>query len=130
MLRSIGAVLAGFFTMAVVVGLGTAAASKLLLSPPAAGKALQPTPTYLAVNLALSGLAALLGGLTAARLSNQSPMGHAGALALLVLIMALITAFTAGGSPGESNQPGWYPFVLAILGPLGVIVGGWLSRQI
>ncbi len=77
MLRSIRAVVAGFFAMALVVGLGTAAASKWLLSPPAAGKVIQPTPAYLAVNLGLSGFAALLGGLTAARLSNRSPMGHA-----------------------------------------------------
>ena len=117
-----------FSRWAVAIGLGTAVASKLLLPTAVGGTMSRPTPAYLIVNLGLSGLAALLGGATAARLAASSPFGHAVALALLVLLLALVTAFTSGGRPDASPQPSWYPLVLALLGPLGVIGGGWLSR--
>jgi uncharacterized membrane protein len=60
--------------------------------------------------------------------TGRAPIIHSIVLASLVLLLALITAFTAGGQPAEFQQPPWYPFVLALVGPLGVIVGGWFGR--
>jgi hypothetical protein len=130
MVRSIAAVIGGFLAMAFVVGLGTAATSKLLLSQQPDGAVLRPTPVYLVVNLGLSAFAALLGGLTATRLAGRAPMKHAIALASLVLLLALITALTAGGQPAEPQQPPWYPVVLALLGPAAVVLGGWIGLNV
>ncbi len=128
MLRGSGAVLLGFLVMALAVGLGTAAAANWMLSRPADGAPPRPTPSYIAVNLIVSGLAAILGGFTAARLAGRSPMVHAGVLALLLVVLSIITSLASGSQATQSNQPVWYPFAVAVLGATGVMAGGWLVR--
>lgn len=76
-----------------------------------------PTPPYLALNLAASFLAALLGGGVAATLG--------GALVPAWLLAALFVLLSAGTlthpAPG---QPTWYPVMVALLAVVGAMVGG------
>jgi hypothetical protein len=99
--------------------------AKWLLLPSGAG-AEPPTPTaaYLAVNLAGGALFAVIGGFVTAFLSQRAPMAHV--LALAVAIVALFGVSIAMPEPG---QPPWYPYVLVVLGPGGVLLGGWLRAR-
>lgn len=121
MLRSIGAVIAGYLAMAVgvllVVGIGAA----LLVEDPDA-----PGLPYIAFNLGASILAAALGGWVTRRLAPRSPGVHVVALAVFVLVLGIVMAL-AGGDTG--GQPGWYPAVIAVLGPLGVLAGGSIGAR-
>lgn len=135
MLKSVLSVIAGFLTMAIVVMLGTfAAAAALLPGGLAAVRNSQGPPpsqsgTYLLANLAVSFIAAVLGGWVAARLAPGSPKAHVIALAVLVVLMSIATAVTQKAA--TSNQPGWYPITIAVLGVVGVLVGGiWRSGSV
>lgn len=120
MLRSIGAVVAGYLTMAVgvlvVVGIGAA----LLVDDPEA-----PGNAYLAFNLGASVLAAAGGGWVTRRLAVRSPVKHVLALAAAVLLLGLAMAM---GGPAAS-QPAWYPATMSVLGAAGVLAGGILGAR-
>lgn len=77
-----------------------------------------PTPPYLALNLAASFLAALLGGGVAATLGDT--LVPAWLLAGLFLLMSAGTL--THPAPG---QPGWYPAVVALLAVAGALMGGF-----
>ena len=118
MLRSVVAVLAG---LVVVLGLVLITSSMLVLAlglPPDG----PPTDTYLILNLVASALAGLAGGATAMRFAPHTPHGHVIALAVVILLLSLPSAFS-GPAPG---QPAWYGLVMSIVGPLSVLVGGLL----
>lgn len=121
MLRSIGAVVAGYVAMAVavlvVVGLG----AWLLVDDPAA-----PGTAYLAFNLGVGLVAAALGGWVTWRLAARGRMKHVVALAVLVLALGLGMAFGAEPAPG---QPSWYPVVISIFGAAGVVAGGMIGDR-
>jgi hypothetical protein len=75
-----------------------------------------PTPAYLAANLALSLLAAVLGGVVTRKLAPASPDGHLLALGCAVVAMGVVSAV----HPGSQRQPGWYKVVIPIVGLIGV----------
>jgi len=127
MLRSVAAVLGGFIAMAIVVMVGTMAASATLLpgrlsrmqsGAPAGGVSRR----YLIANLAVSLLAAAIGGVLAARIAGSHPMVHVVVLAALVLLMSAVSA--RGNS---ADQPSWYPRVIAMIGVGGVLIGGLVA---
>lgn len=124
MLHSVFVVLGSFLAMALVVMVATAVAARALLGRRAPGAAPVLTPTYLAVNLTCSALAALLGGWLAAHYAASAPQSHVYALALLmvVLSMASIRQSIAAG------QPRWYALVLLVVMPLIVLLGGRLAE--
>jgi hypothetical protein len=129
MLRSVGAILAGFVSIMVVVMIGTAIATAALV-PGGIRAAMSATPgplpvSYLAVNLLVSFLAAAAGGALAARLAPASSWMHVTVLAALLLLMAVPPALR-GGSPG---QPAWYPWVIGLLGVSGVLLGGAIAGR-
>ena len=118
MLRSAVAVLAG---LVVVLGIVLISSSMLVLAlglPPEG----PPTDTYLMLNLVANALAGLAGGATAMKLSPHTPHGHVLALAVVILLLSLPSAFS-GPAPG---QPAWYGLVMSIIGPLSVLAGGLL----
>ncbi len=123
MLHSVFVVLGSFLAMALVVMVTTAVAARALLGRRAPGASPVLTPTYLAVNLTCSALAALLGGWLAAHYAASAPQSHVYALALLmvVLSMASIRQSIAAG------QPRWYALVLLVVMPLVVLLGGRLA---
>jgi len=129
MLRSVGAVVAGFVTMMVVVMIGTLAATAAFV--PGGVRASMsatagPLPaSYLAANLLVSFLGAATGGAMAARLAPTSPWMHVAGLAALLLVLAVPSALR-GSSPG---QPGWYPWVIGLIGMGGVVVGAAIAGR-
>jgi len=119
-LKSLGAMFAGFTAMVVLVLVGTPVIAKLLLSEPS-----QPlTPAYLRVNLLSGFLFAGVGGWIAAHLAPSGPLWHAGALALMVLVLGIATA--AQGGAVRAGQPQWYAWTLPFVGAAGALLGGWV----
>jgi peptidoglycan/LPS O-acetylase OafA/YrhL len=121
MLRSTVAVLAGLVVTLGIV-LITSSLTIIWLGLPPDGP---PTTTYLALNLICGALAGLAGGWTAMRLAPHTPHGHVVALAVVILLISLPSLFS-GPAPG---QPGWYVLFLSILGPLSVLIGGFLGLR-
>lgn len=130
MLRSVGAVLAGFVAATIIVLLSTVIAMKLMLPPAGPGVMPEPTGSYLAVNLACGLLAAIAGGWLAARLALRSPLGHAMSVGTVMLVLGLGTAaMESDGTTG--SQPGWYLYALPLIGWVGASLGGvFRSRQV
>lgn len=129
MLRSILAVIAGFMVMVFFVGFGTSIAAGLLIGPVQPGATPQLTLPYLAVNLALSFVAAIIGGWVAGTIAGREPLIHAGALSILVLVMAVVTILISRGTPEAAAQPKWYQWVVTILGAAGVLIGGVMRGE-
>lgn len=123
MLRSVAAVAAGFALLAIGVMIATRIAVSLMLPAPDAG----PTTAYLAVNLAYSAGLAVAAGFVTAKAAPYAPRAHALGLAgvlLLLGVAGVVGTAAAGASP--SGQPGWYPYVMLVLGPAGAILGASL----
>lgn len=128
MLKSVGAVLAGFLAATVLVMAATLVATSLMLPPSGPGMMPEPTPTYLAVNLAYSVGAAVAGGWLAARLAGRAPLGHGMALGTILLVLGLVAAaLPSDGTKG--SQPGWYLYAVALLGWIGATAGGMLRAR-
>ncbi|MFN2316920.1 MAG: hypothetical protein ABR551_01860 [Gemmatimonadales bacterium] len=128
MLRSVGAVLAGFVAATIVVVLSTALAVALMLPPAGPGMMPEPTGPYLAVNLFCGLLAAIFGGWLAARLARRAPLGHAMAVGTIMLVLGLAAAaMESDGSSG--SQPGWYLYALPLLGWIGASLGGVVEAR-
>lgn len=127
MIRSIAAVVVGYVMSAFIVVLGTTAAAALLLPRPQAGAVPQITTAYLVADLLIAVVAAIAGGMVAAAIGQRAPILHAAALAVLMFVVGIGSSVAAGGAlPG---QPAWYPLAIAVIGPLGVLVGGWLQSN-
>ena len=120
--RSILAVVAGYFTMAIGIVLATLAAVFFMLADPTSTV---PTPAYLAVNLVYSGFFATLGGYVAALVARQSEYRHASAFAGFMIVLSVVTFLVSGGASGE-GQPVWYPYVILAIGIGGIYLGAWV----
>ena len=131
MLRSLAAVVAGYFTMVIIVMASTLALIKTMVpgglatmrQHPEQAAAMMPTPRYFAMNLVLSFVAALVGGYVTTRIATQSTAGHLAALAVLVIAMGIGSAF----APGANRQPVWYKVVVPVVGVAGVAASALLA---
>ena len=123
MLYSFLALLAGFATMAVLVGVVTALLTQLV--PEWVGAEGKPRPGYAFVNLGYSFLAAAAGGYVTAWLSAANPLVHVLMLGIVVLAMGALSALQARG-----KQPVWYALALLALTPLGVLAGGLVRLRV
>ena len=119
--RSVVSVVAGLLAATVAVVLLTWVAVQLMLG---GDMEAAPTPAFLGVNLAYSLLAAVLGGWLAARLTAHSPVLHAGIVAGVMLVLAII----GDANPPESGVPSWYNPVVGVVGAVGALLGGLLRR--
>ncbi len=125
MVSSIASVVWGYLAMAVIVMAGTALVAALMLPGGIAGARKMeghPPRNYLYSNLALSFAAGLCGGWITARRAPQNPMRHSALLAIFLLAMSALSARTQA-----SRQPRWYPVTIAVIGVLGVLLGGVLE---
>lgn len=113
MLRSVGAVIGGFFVIALAVIVGTMIAAGLF-----DGAGDEPTLPYLVANLAVSAAAAVLGGLVVERVAPDRPFLHA--LGLIAVMILLGGADVLSPSPG---RPAGYPAAILVLGAIGVLIG-------
>lgn len=143
MIRSIAAVVAGYAVMALWVMLALSL-SWMALGPGFAFRegTVDVSFGWMAVALVTGFLGAMLGGFVAARIS-LAPGGRAvRALAGIVLVLGILSAFfqvppeerpvfegdVGGIGPTEAaevaRQPRWYPYVIALIGCAGVVTGG------
>lgn len=125
-IRSVLTVLGAFFVVAVLVGLTTALTAELMLG--SAGPGAEPTTPFLVVNVAYSVLYAIVGGYVAATVSDHSPLGHAAALSVFMMLLGLTTWAINGGQPAP-GQPAWYPWVITLLVPPTAVLGGILVTR-
>lgn len=117
------ALLAGFLSMAIVVAVITAVLMKLV--PAWVGATGHPRPAYVTVNLIFSFAAAVLGGYVTAWMAQSNPLIHTLALALIVLLLAALSAMQQRGL-----QPIWYQLLLVAITPAGVFAGGMLRLRV
>ena len=125
-IRSVLTVLGAFFVVAVLVGLTTALTAKLMLG--SVGRGAEPTTPFLVVNLTYSVLYAIVGGYVAATVSDRSPLGHAAALSVFIMLLGLTTWVVDSGQPAP-GQPAWYPWVITLLVPPTAVLGGILVTR-
>jgi hypothetical protein len=117
--RSVIAVIAGYAAMAAVVVALTVLVKRI--APAWVGSERAPGSSYVYTNLLFSYGAAMIGGYVAAVIGASAPLAHACALAVIVLVLSIVSAVQIG-----DRQPRWYQVTLALLGPLGVVIGGWI----
>jgi hypothetical protein len=117
------ALLAGFLAMALLVTAATVVITKLV--PAWVGAPGHPRSGYIFVNLGYSFAAAMVGGYVTAWLAKDNPLIHALALALIVLLLAALSAIQQRGM-----QPIWYQLLLVAITPAGVLLGGLLRVRV
>ncbi len=116
------ALIAGFITIAVLVTVLTVLLQRL--TPDWVVQDGPPKPGYVFVNLGYSFVAAACGGYVTAWIAGQNPLIHVLALAIVVLLLAALSALQQRG-----NQPIWYLLVLVAVTPIGVLVGGLIRLR-
>jgi len=122
------AVLGGFAAMAVLVMISTALAAQFLVPGGMRSMATPGIPLprpYLVTNLGCSAVAAFVGGFITVRLAPDHPFSHGIALALLMCVMAMVSARQAG-----DRQPRWYQLVLCTVMPVVALIGAYISGQV
>lgn len=122
-LRAFLALASGFAAIALLVAAGTALLARL--TPGWASAEGRPQPGYAFVNLGFSFLASAAGGYVTATVAAANPLIHVLALALVVLLLAALSALQSRG-----KQPIRYQLALLILSPLGVLAGGLVRLRV
>jgi hypothetical protein len=118
-IRSVLAIIAGYLTMAAIVGICT-----LLCIGIFHLQSGHPTTPYLAANVVFSALAAFTGGWLAAYIAGYKPLLHGAVLAvLLLLVSGLVLRHPA---PGQSVL---YQVSMALLMPLAVLAGAATEKS-
>jgi hypothetical protein len=117
------ALLAGFATMVLLVIVITALLTRF--TPDWVGQEAKPRAGYVTVNLGYSFLAAASGGYVTAWAAVANPLIHVLALALVVLLLAALSAMQSRG-----KQPIWYALVLVAISPIGVLAGGMVRMRV
>jgi len=122
-LRSIGAVVAGYAVMIVLVMVSFAVGAKAFKMAPsrAGGDGMTPPKGYLVFNLVSGLVAAVVGGWVTGCIAQRNMLLHAIALALLVAAMGVLSARRP-----QPGQPAWYPWVITLVGACGALIGGAL----
>jgi hypothetical protein len=121
--RAFLSLLAGFV---VVLFLAIAAAALLKWFAPAWVRAEgRPGPGSVFVNVGCSFLSAAAGGYVTAWAAASNPLILVLALAIIVLLMAALSALQSRGA-----QPAWYQLALGAISPLGVFAGGLVRLRV
>jgi hypothetical protein len=123
LLHSVLALLAGF---AVMIGIVFAITTLLMKRCPRwVGTPGRPSAAYILVNMAYSFVAAMAGGFVTAYIAAADPLRSVLVLAVAVLVMSALSALESRG-----RQPIRYQIFLAVLGPIGVVLGGLLRLKL
>ena len=133
MLRSVAAVLAGFISMTVLVMVGTLALVALLvpgglqrmkeMRSSGAQSIPEPSAGYLAANVVMSFVIAVIGGLVTQRIATHAPMAHLLALCGVMLLMGFISS----RMPGSAAQPSWYRVAIPFVSVAGVLASALVT---
>ncbi|HET9455388.1 MAG TPA: hypothetical protein VFO66_13975 [Gemmatimonadaceae bacterium] len=129
-LRTAVAILCGFLAMSLVVLSGTIVATTLFITGGLETVSRPDTPLpalYLAANLGISLVAALLGGWLASRLDPPGGWRPVIGMAVLVLVMSVANQAVPRSSSG--TPVAWYPWALVVIGVVGSLTGGWLRLR-
>lgn len=118
-LRSFFAVMVGYMVMMVVV-----IALTLVFVKTMGLKSGNPTPGYLFLNGVYTFLAAAIGGYVTARIAEVKPMVAAGALAVLMAIMGILSYRHYTGM-----QPFWYQVMMMVAPSLCALAGAALYAR-
>ena len=112
--RSVGGVLTGFATMAILMGLAT----PWLAQRYTVEQFESFSMAYLLANLGCTVVAATLGGYLTALIAGRREIPHAAALGFLTIGLSLYSMRQHGEA-----RPGWYESTLAGCGPMAALVG-------
>jgi hypothetical protein len=123
-MRSLIAMLAGGLLAAVLFQVGAVVALVALYGIPLGASSGPPTVGYFVLNLGFAGIAAGAGGWLTARLARRRPLSHVGVLSLVLAVLVLW-----GFTRPASQWPEWYPPVLALIGVVGTLAGGFMRRR-
>jgi len=115
--------LAGFAVMVAIVLIATAFLRRI--APEWIEPQHKARPAHVFVNLGYSFLAGAGGGYVTAWAAGLSPLPDVLGLAIIVLVLAAISALQ-----GRRQQPVWYQMMLAVIAPLGVIAGGLVRLRV
>ncbi len=121
-LRAFVALIAGFLSMALLVGGATGLLVKL--APGFVGVPGHPRPAYIGFNLVYSFSAAMAGGYVTVWIADGNPLVHVLILALVVLMLSALSAIQQRG-----QQPIAYQLALVVLSPVGALLGGLLRLK-
>jgi hypothetical protein len=124
-LRSIGAVVAGFFACA-LLSIGTDIVLHSAKVFPPWGQPMSD-PLFVLATVYRT-IYTVLGGYVTARLAPYRPMTHVWILSIFGLLAA-ITGALATWDKGPEFGPKWYPLALVILAIPSVLLGGKLARS-
>jgi heme A synthase len=123
-LKSVGAVFAGYLVSAILTGITISVLGALFT------ESYKPENTGWVIFNVIYGCAfAVVGGAIVARLAPSKPMTHAWVLGILMALFAVLTGSmvaAAPPSPEYVNQPGWYYPVLAITVLPSILLGAWI----
>lgn len=123
MLHAFLALLSGFAAVILVV-LGLRGILQWM-APSWAGVEAKPGLGYTIVNLGASFLAGAAGGYATAWSAAGNPLVHVLALALVILLLAALSALQTRG-----QQPIWYHLAQVVFSPLGVLAGGLVRLRV
>jgi len=118
--------LAGLGVTVLLVFLGVTISTLAALRGVDAKTYVAPFWTY-PTHLIVSFLGAWAGGFTTARVTHGRTLFTTLVLALILLMSALAPVLRH--TPGAPGQPDWYALSLAIVSPLGALLGGILERR-
>ena len=126
MIRSVLAVLAGYLITALLVMVSTMLAMRFVLRQPRVAAGRGPVGpragSYLATNLAASGLASCVGGFVTGVLAVGRPLGPGLGLAAVMVLLSLVSMRQA-----QNAQPRWYQIVLVTIMPPLAVAGSLVS---
>jgi hypothetical protein len=122
-LRTFLSLAAGFAVMALLIGLASAVARKLV--PSWSDNERQLTSGYIIFNVGFSFVAAMTGGYVTAWIAESNPLIQTLALALIVLLIGALGALQLRG-----RQPIGYALLLVASTPVGVVLGGWIRLKV
>lgn len=125
MLRSLFAIIGGYISMSVGIILTTAVVARVL---PAIIENGQPSPNYIAANLAYSAFFAVVGGYVAGLIAGREPLKHAIILAVVCALFFLLYI----GAPTPKDQPPtpiWYKIGLLVISVPSITLGGFLRQR-
>ena len=119
--KSIGVIVAGFATVAVLSIVTDTALEKLGIFPPVSEHGLFIT-WMLVLALLYRSIYAVVGGYVTAKIAPSNPMRH-----VIILMVFGGVAGIAGAIAGWNLSSHWYPALLAITSPFFVWLGGKLK---
>lgn len=112
--------------MVIVVVTGTFIATVFMLSGVNL-KQFQWPLAYSLANLTFAVFGAMAGGFTASRITRDHTLYTVYLLAVITAVSGLVPVLR--GVAPVNGQPSWYSLGIAVLVPIGVLVGGILERR-